>query len=384
MPSPPRSILVVAPEFAIDADGTYRPGGLALFSRCIVGSLAGAPGLERLEAWGLLDEVPGIAIFEQHFAGLTTQVRTRAFAGNRRRMALEFALRNREFDLVAFLHIGVGRLGVLRGFRPQSLWLVGIEVRRTLRWYERFPIRRSHPFPAISKFSSDEMRRFNPDLPSAVPVHLGVEPQGPWTSASAVERKESYDASKRRRAVLIVARLAAEERYKGHDQLIESWPSVLRDCPDAELWIAGAGNDEARLRAKAASMNADVAGRIRFLGRVSHERLLELYATTRVFAMPSTGEGFGLVFAEAMRFGVPCVCSYDSSAEIVLNNETGFAVPQTAHAIGAACARLLSDDDLANRMGRAGQERFHQHYTFAGMRRRVRDVYGYRTEENCP
>jgi phosphatidylinositol alpha-1,6-mannosyltransferase len=375
----PRSILIVAPEFAIDADGTYRPGGLAVFARSVVEALAGARGLARLEAWGLLDTPAGLGVFERHHRGSPTRVRARAFGGNRARMAVEFALRHLAFELVIFLHIGVGRLGVLRPFRRQSLWLVGIEVRRRLRADERFTVWRARPLLSISRFSSDEMRRHNPDLPEALPVHLGVEPEGPWSSNTSAPAVPPYVAAARKPAVLIVARLAANERYKGHDQLLEAWTEVRRQHPAAELWIAGAGDDLERLRARAAQLGHGGGDSVQFLGRVSHARLFELYATARLFAMPSTGEGFGLVFTEAMRFGLPCVCSFDSSAEIVQDGITGLVVAQEPAAIAAACDRLLADDALAERLGAAGQRRFRDHYTFDGMRARVRAAYGYAT-----
>jgi phosphatidylinositol alpha-1,6-mannosyltransferase len=378
--SPPRSILVVSPEFGIDPDGTYRPGGLALFARCIVSALAGAPGLRRLEAWGLLDSAEGLGMFERRFNDSATRVIARAFAGDRRQMAAAFAFRHWGFDLVIFLHVGVGRLGVLRGLLRQSLWLVGIEVRRRLRWYEEIPLRRARPLLSISKFSSDEMQRANPSLPAALPVHLSIEPDEPWSGPEIAANRHTYRAASRKSAVLIVARIAASERYKGHDALIQAWPAVLERCHEAELWIAGTGDDEARLRASATMLGIR-SDRINFLGRVSHERLLDLYATARVFAMPSVGEGFGLVFVEAMRFGLPCICSFDSSAEIVVDGETGLVVSQTPDAVAEACGRLLTDDGLADRMGEAGRRRFENSYMFQHMRARVRAAYGFDDHE---
>lgn len=40
----PRRVLLVAPEFGIDADGSYRPGGISQFSRCVARALASCPG----------------------------------------------------------------------------------------------------------------------------------------------------------------------------------------------------------------------------------------------------------------------------------------------------------------------------------------------------
>jgi phosphatidylinositol alpha-1,6-mannosyltransferase len=370
------NVLVVGPEFGVGEDGSYRPGGLAQFSRCVLQVLASSKAVGRLTAWGLLDKQAGLEWMQgNYFAADPNRQRpvdVRGFDADRRRMALTFARAHRQYDLVMFLHIGVGRLAALRPLGRTSLWLVGIEVRRKLRWYERFAVQRADPLLSISTFSSDEMRRHNPSLRAATTVHLCAEPDAPWLG-TGIQPAElgGYSAAARKSAVMIVARQAASERYKGHDELIECWPSVIAAVPDAELWIVGTGDDEPRLQAKARAAGPEVERRIRFQGKVSHERLLKLYAEARVFAMPSTGEGFGLVFVEAMRYGMPCICSRDSSAEIVVDEKTGLVVSQAPGEIATACIRLLTDFELANKMSLAGRQRFEQEFTLEGMRGRL-------------
>jgi phosphatidylinositol alpha-1,6-mannosyltransferase len=175
---------------------------------------------------------------------------------------------------------------------------------------------------------------------------------------------------------LVVARLAASERYKGHDQLIDAWPRVVAAQPDARLWIVGEGDDLARLRARALALPAPAASQVEFLGRLDHEALLDRYSRARVFAMPSTGEGFGLVFVEAMRAGLPCIASFDSSAEIVRHQETGLVVEQDPIALADACVKLLGDDGLANRFSAAGRARYEGQFTFAAFRDRFLRAVG--------
>jgi phosphatidylinositol alpha-1,6-mannosyltransferase len=157
--------------------------------------------------------------------------------------------------------------------------------------------------------------------------------------------------------------------------LLDAWPTVKAQVPDAQLWIVGSGDDESRLKERANALPQSVLGSVHFLGVVGHARLLELYQEARVFCMPSRGEGFGLVFAEAMRYGLPCICSFDSSAEIVLDGDTGLVVPQEPGAIAAACVRVLSDLELANSMSRSGHDRYRAEFTFPAMRRRVLTAY---------
>ena len=184
-----------------------------------------------------------------------------------------------------------------------------------------------------------------------------------WESASSAQAAPS-----RERAALIVGRMWAEERGKGHDQLLETWPSVRRQVPDAELWIAGGGDDVARLVAKA--RDRGVADAVHFLGRVPDAELGALYRRASVFAMPSRQEGFGLVYAEAMWSGLPCIgTTADAASQVIVAGETGELVPYgDVAALGAALVGLLSDRERAARMGEAGRRRAREHFGYSRFR----------------
>jgi phosphatidylinositol alpha-1,6-mannosyltransferase len=166
------------------------------------------------------------------------------------------------------------------------------------------------------------------------------------------------------------ARLAVANRYKGHDQLVDAWPRVVASQPDAMLWIVGEGDDASRLRERISVLPAPARHQVHLLGRLDHASLLDRYARARVFAMPSTGEGFGLVFVEAMRAGLPCIASFDSAAEIVNDEQTGFVVEQEADALADACLKLLGNDAMADRFSQAGRSRYETQFTYPAFRDR--------------
>ena len=95
-----------------------------------------------------------------------------------------------------------------------------------------------------------------------------------------------------------------------------------------------------------------------------------------VFAMPSRGEGFGLVYLQAMRAGVPCLGSRDdAAADVIVDGETGLLVPQQdPEAIAGALARLLTDDAMRRRLGEASRRRFESTFTYARFRARLASV----------
>lgn len=165
-------------------------------------------------------------------------------------------------------------------------------------------------------------------------------------------------------AVLVVGRMAEAERYKGHDQLIDAWDQIVARVSDAQLVIVGDGDDRARLEARARATRSGAS--IVFTGFVDDVTLQQLYRDAAVFALPSRGEGFGLVYLEAMRAGLPCIASqHDAAAEVVVNGQTGYLIDQ-ADRDGAAdtVARLLINEDERRRLGNAGRSRFEREFTF--------------------
>jgi phosphatidylinositol alpha-1,6-mannosyltransferase len=341
----------------------------------VLAALASAEQIQTVSGWGLLDAQSGVEWLAKRYVKPVQRahnVKLRGFNGGGKLMAASFLAVHHRYDLVMFLSMGVSRLSVLRPRGRSALWLVGLDVRRQLAWHERFAVRKADPLFSISRLSNDQMQRYNPTLPLATTIHLCVEPDEAWLSLDrAAPTAATYEARSRRPAVLIVARQSSGQRNKGHDQLIAGWSRVLAKIPDAELWVVGTGSDRARLERLARERGPEVERRVRFFGEVGHEKLLKLYATARVFAMPSTGEGFGLVFVEAMRQGLPCICSRDAAAEIVVHEETGLVVDQTSEIVSDACIRLLSDVGLADSMSVAGRLRFAKEFTFDAMRRRL-------------
>jgi phosphatidyl-myo-inositol dimannoside synthase len=108
-----------------------------------------------------------------------------------------------------------------------------------------------------------------------------------------------------RKVLLTVSRLAASERYKGHDRVIHAVAELRRAHPDIVYVVAGDGDDRLRLEQLACELG--VAEQVRFIGYVPDRELPDLYRTADVFIMPSTGEGFGIVFLQALASGIPVI-----------------------------------------------------------------------------
>lgn len=161
--------------------------------------------------------------------------------------------------------------------------------------------------------------------------------------------------------LLSVGRLAPEERYKGHDRVIHSLATLGQSGHDVQYVIAGEGADRARLEDIARS--AGVSDRLIFTGHVPAERLPALYSSADLFVMPSSGEGFGIVYLEAMACGTPALgLSAAGASDALGDGELGQLCrpEQLAEAISAALAkkRPLPDDLRSSVHARFGRAHF--------------------------
>lgn len=167
-----------------------------------------------------------------------------------------------------------------------------------------------------------------------------------------------------------VGRLSPE---KGYDHLIRAVDALLRLGHDLDLIIAGEGDDEPRLRRL-----------IMELGRAEHIHLLgyrsdtlEAFQAMDIFALSSLREGLPNVILEAMALQVPVVATRIAGVpRVIRHEENGLIVePGSAEALASALARLLGDETMRLRMGRAGRHTVEASYSFAVRMEKVRAIY---------
>jgi phosphatidylinositol alpha-1,6-mannosyltransferase len=178
----------------------------------------------------------------------------------------------------------------------------------------------------------------------------------------------------RERFLLTVSRLAPSEQRKGIDQTIRAMPRLLRRHPELSYVIAGEGADRARLEDLA--VERGVAKHVTFVGRVPDEDLPAFYSACEIFVLPSTKEGFGIVFLEAMYHAKACVGARAGGAqEVIAHGETGLlAEPDDVASLTEALSVLLADPLKCSRMGEAGRRRFEEHFSPSTFRSRVEKV----------
>jgi glycosyltransferase involved in cell wall biosynthesis len=137
--------------------------------------------------------------------------------------------------------------------------------------------------------------------------------------------------------LLTVARLDADERYKGVDLVLRALALLPRR---PSYLVVGDGSDRERLRQIAAGLGVDVE----LYGHAADGELVDLYRACDLYVMPSRNEGFGYVFIEALACGVPVIAgSVDGSVDALAGGRLGTLVnPLDPDAIAEAIAAQLA------------------------------------------
>lgn len=125
------------------------------------------------------------------------------------------------------------------------------------------------------------------------------------------------------RAVISVGTLKAR---KCMDRTLEAFARLSDEYPDATLTIVGIGEMEAQLRARIAELG--LKARVTLTGGLPHEEVIARMAKSDLFVLPSWGEGYGIVYIEAMAAGCISVGAVGEGIEdTIADGENGFLVP---------------------------------------------------------
>lgn len=284
-------------------------------------------------------------------------------------------------DVVLALHVGLLPVAATLACatrRPYALMAMGGEVWSGFGPQRRRLISRTSRLLAISDFTAQMLAE-----------HSGVDREAIATVPLPVDQRifmlAKRSSSRPRQAMLLtVSRISSDHRYKGHREVAASLPRVLESYPDVRWHVVGSGDDVQDLRQHCLRLGVEHA--VTFEGSISDVRLAELYGRASVHVLPSvtdtavrppTGEGFGLVYAEAAAFGVPSIASSASggAADVVLHGETGWTVPPHApDDLAEAIVLLLGDQTLRDRLGAAAQRRVCERHTPQAFARSLRSA----------
>ena len=256
-------------------------------------------------------------------------------------------------DLIITTHLNFG---------PAAAWLkrrFGIPYWVSLHGIDAWGLRHAARLQAlksadlllpVSGFTRDRVMREQAMAPERFRVLPNTFEPAAWTIGPKPARLlERYGLSRTQPVILTVGRLSSAERYKGQDRVLlvlkevakelenqgpRETPNVQRSTSNVEVGegnsdvrylIVGDGDD--RVRLERIATEEGITEMVTFAGRIPQEELADHYRLCDVFAMPSTGEGFGIVFLEAMASGKPVIGgTRDAAVDALRGGELGLLV----------------------------------------------------------
>jgi len=240
----------------------------------------------------------------------------------------------------------------------------GIDVSEPLGGVRRYALRHANLVLAPSKDTAEHVasdQGVKRERIRVLPWALDPQFEALINPGSRPAMPEGFPSG---RVILTVGRWLATERYKGMDTLITALPRLLTQRPEVQLVVAGGGDDRAWLEDLAEQYG--VNRHVHFLAGLSYSELAACYAACEIFALPSQGEGFGLVYLEAMACGKPVIGGLHGGApEVIQDGVTGYLVTHgDAVQLATSLEALLADPALAKEMGARGRQRAENEFRF--------------------
>ena len=134
-----------------------------------------------------------------------------------------------------------------------------------------------------------------------------------------------YQLTLKQKIILTVSRLDHTQQYKGYDQIILALPEIRRQIPNVHYILVGKGGDRPRIEQLIAQLNLQDC--VTLAGFVPEQEISDYYNLCDVFAMPSKGEGFGIVYLEALACGKPTLGgNQDGAIDALDHGELGALV----------------------------------------------------------
>jgi phosphatidylinositol alpha-1,6-mannosyltransferase len=323
-----------------DAFGTS--GGIAQYNRDFIGALSRSAAVSHIVV--LSRSAPaGCALPPK-----VTHIPARPGKWSWAAAALQAAAGHGSFDVVFGGHLfSLPVAACAARLARARLWaqLHGIEA-----WQLPSPLQRSAAESAdlVTAVSRHTRRRFL-SWASSDPQRVKVLPNTVDEQFSPgipnPDLQEKYGL-RGRRVLLTVSRLSSSERYKGHDHVLRALALLAPRFPEIVYVVAGDGDDRGRLEALAGSLG--VADNTRFVGHVADAELPDLFRTCDAFVMPSTGEGFGIVFLQALASGKPVIAGdSDGSVDPLRDGAEGILLAPDSTQLASAIERVLQDASAA-------------------------------------
>src|SRR5579864_3986942 len=347
-------------------------GGIETFNRALIGALDQLAARHNwsVEVFSLLDR-GDLAAAKQYVR--SQNVKVRGFAGSRVQFVFSAIRAGWDADITIVGHVNLAPLTLIMNGSFKCSIAHGIEVWKTLPWLKRLGVSRVNRILSVSAYTQRQMMLHN----SLAEDRFCIFPNtlDPSAASQCCKLERTALGLPTGPMLLSVTRLASTESYKNIRSVIESLPVVLTHVPDSFYVIVGDGALRKTYEALARGMG--LGDKVFLPGAISDELLPSYYESCDLFVLPSTKEGFGVVFLEAMYYGKACIgARAGGTPEVIRDGATGMLVnpSELATQLPEVILRLLKDPALRKTLGTNGRTHLGENFSFSSFRDRLEEV----------
>lgn len=268
------------------------------------------------------------------------------------RFIKEMVMAGRGFDRVVMSHINLLPVGwMIKKLSPHTgiiLLAHGIEIWYPLPERKRRMLRGCDRIIAVSNYTKNTISKEHGIALEKISVLNNC--LDPFLPVPSLLKKKNgllhkYGFSETDTILMTLTRLASRERYKGYDKVITAIAGLKMRYPGIKYFIAGRYDSHEKAYVEDLLKDLNIQDTVVMPGFIPEEELEAHFAMSDIYVMPSRKEGFGIVFIEAMYYGLPVIAgNIDGSADALLNGELGQLVhPEKVSEIADAIANVINN-----------------------------------------
>jgi glycosyltransferase involved in cell wall biosynthesis len=237
-------------------------------------------------------------------------------------------------DVVVLSHINLLIVGFcIKIFSPKTKLILiahGIEVWKSFPTWKKFMLKKCDLILPVSKFTKDTMTTLNtfPENQFKV-LNNCLDPflSAPLTADKDERLLSKYELTKDNIILMTLTRLSANEKYKGHDNVLHALKKMIVTDPSIRYLLVGKYDASEKKRLDKLITDLDLNKYVVFAGFVLDEEIAAHYNLADIYIMPSKKEGFGIVFIEALYYGKPVIAgNKDGSVDALCNGQLGLLI----------------------------------------------------------
>lgn len=305
--------------------------------------------LGKLAVFSMYD-APGDAANDRYFPSSIF----RGFGKSKFRFMLAAIKKGMACDTVILSHLNLLPAGrIIKMLRPKTKLILlahGIEIWGRLPSSKKKMLQACDQIWAVSNYTRQRIIEEQQVVASKIKVLNNC--LDPFLPAPLAEKKssallEKYGFAATDVIMLMLSRIAATERHKNYDTVIAAMPAAMKaTSKNIRYLIAGKFTADEAAHINAQASKFAVGERVTLAGYISDEALAAHFALADLYVMPSSKEGFGIVFIEAMYYGLPVIAgNSDGSADALLNGALGLMVsPGDVAETSAAIVELIHNN----------------------------------------